>query len=96
MSVIEYLQNCIKQLSECSAKEFGDLYANLKIDFFRKYQKGYIFSTRFGADFFEKCLQWIKGSGHLQPENPKEKLGEYDINFNKWLDIIRKECILKT
>lgn len=51
-----------------------------------EYQKGYVFSTRFGADFFSLTLQHILNNQPIVPEKG-EKLGEYDKNFNEWMKI---------
>lgn len=63
---------------------FAETFVKLKMDFFRSYQNGMIFSTRFGADFFQEVRRRI-----IENEPIKaivgEKLGEYDENFNRWL-----------
>lgn len=51
------------------------------MQFLQLYHPGVIFSTRFGADFFEETLDHLY-TGKLLTGDP---LGEYDRNFNKWL-----------
>ncbi|RTL01054.1 MAG: hypothetical protein EKK57_05685 [Proteobacteria bacterium] len=78
-----------------SSKHFAEDFVRLKMEFFHKFQKGYVFSTRIGcADFF-KTVIYYAGPLHssnqileLQPE-PGQKLGEYDKNFNAWLKQVR-------
>lgn len=60
-------------------------FVRLRMDFFREYQNGYIFSTRVtGADFFENVLDYLSSDRYLSPELGT-KLSEYDKNFNAWL-----------
>ncbi len=65
-------------------KNFAELFVCFKMEFFRKYQNGLIFSTRFGADFFREIKNRIINNLPITAENG-EKLGEYDKNFNNWL-----------
>lgn len=77
-------------LENTSIEKWAEVFVELKMEFCRKNQMGFIFSTRFGADFFIECKNWILRNDFLIPENG-EKLGDYDKNFNSWLKIVRME-----
>lgn len=65
-------------------------FVKLKIQFIHEHQAGYIFSTRFGANFFDEVLTWIGRNDYLKPVDNKSELGEYDKNFNAWLKTARQ------
>ena len=67
-----------------NSKDFAVTYVNLRIEFFHKFNKGFIFSTRFGAEFFEEVLDRVVNNIPIKSDKG-EKIGEYDINFNTWL-----------
>ncbi len=68
-----------------NSSDFGTDFCNYKQDFFRKYQRGIVFSTRFGADFFDCIIELLQARAFI-PAN-----GEYDNNINKWLKLIYEE-----
>lgn len=68
-----------------NSSNFGADFCNYKQDFFRKYQRGIVFSTRFGADFFESIIELLTKREYLTAQ------GEYDHNINKWLKIVYAE-----
>jgi hypothetical protein len=70
-------QHFLKQSSN-----FGEDFCRYKQHFFTKYQRGIVFSTRFGADFFD-CIIELLQKRALIPSN-----GEYDNNINKWLEMV--------
>ena len=82
MNESAFCSEAIKILSQ--SPHFGDDFCRLKIEFFRKFQNGIVFSTRFGAKFFEDVLDLIESKKYIVPE-PGTTLGEYDKNINKWL-----------
>lgn len=75
----------IQKLNECPKDKWAELFVQLKLEFFRDYQLGCVFSTQFGADFFEECYNWIRRNDFLPPN------GEYDKVFNAWLKVVRTE-----
>ena len=84
MHIIIALNECVRCLK--NSKNFGEDFVRLKRLFFKDYQKGYVFSTRFGADFFSLTLEHLLSNQPIVPEKG-EKLGEYDKNFNEWMKI---------
>ena len=66
------------------------MFVKLKMEFYHHYQRDFVFSTRFGANFFEEVFNWIQRGDFLAPESGGQ-LGEYDKNFNAWLKIVRTE-----
>ena len=86
----------IKQFVEAAiiglreSKNFAQDYCNLKMEFFRTFQDNLVFSTRFGADFFNEVKAHLDNPGlNLKPID--KVLGEYDKNFNLWLDKVHKK-----
>lgn len=91
--IVAKLKENVWLLSNVTGKEWSELFVKLKIDFFKDCQKGYIFSTVFGADFFYEVLRRMickEEHAFLKPEKGNT-LGEYDKNFNVWLELARKE-----
>ena len=85
--IIEYCKGAIWFLNFITTEgspNFGAHFITLKQGFYKEYQDNFIFSTRFGASFFEEVLDRVTNERYITPE-PKEKLGLYDENFNKWL-----------
>ena len=80
--IISFCTEAIKILN--NSNNFGRDYVYLKILFFNQFQNRLVFSTRFGADFFEEVLIRIKEKQIIIPEKGFP-LGEYDKNFNQWL-----------
>ena len=81
MNAKEFCKNVI-QLLESSSDFAGD-YVRFKTQFFKLYQNGRIFSTRFGANFFEETLEHLTNKTFVIASDGK--LGEYDVNFNAFL-----------
>ena len=71
------------------SSNFAEDYCNLKMEFFRLFQDNLVFSTRFGADFFTEVRHYLECSEKLKPLEKGGVLGEYDKNFNTWLDKAR-------
>lgn len=84
MHPIEYCQSAVTRLQALSGEAFAIAFCNMKMEFHRMFQDGLIFSTRFGASFFDDTLYHLKRKEMLKPA-PGEPLGEYDANFNKWI-----------
>lgn len=82
-NIIVFCETAINQLRQSS--NFGEDYCNLKMKFFRQFQNPFIFSTRFGANFFEEILALLRSNSYVVP-SAGEKLGEYDLNVNKWIN----------
>jgi len=78
--IIAYCQNAQFMLS--ISHNFGHAFCEFKMDFFKRYQRGIVFSTRFGADFFDCIIELLQNRAFV-PSN-----GEYDSNINKWLEIV--------
>lgn len=70
------------------AKQWAETFVSLRMRFCREHSNGYIFSTRFGASFFDEVADFLSSNKFLQPEKG-QKLGEYDENFNRWLKVAR-------
>lgn len=88
-SPITFCEEAVRALESCPPALFGTLWCELKIKFFRIYQDGLIFSTRFSSDFFSEVACYLKSSEFLVAAK-HEFLGEYDKNFNTWLKKWRK------
>lgn len=80
--VKEFCELAISEL-DCS-RNYGEDFCFLKMEFFRRFQNGTVFSTRFGADFFQEMLALLNSSAYIVAAK-NEKLGEYDQNINVWL-----------
>lgn len=75
-------------LNTLKGEQYGKMWCEFKMAFCKQYQKGLIFSTRFGADFFEETLNYLNSKDFLKAF-PGQELGVYDKNFNEWLKINR-------
>jgi len=89
MNPLQFAKTALPILNK-SGKNYGVNWVKLKIKFHNRYQKTLIFSTRFGADFFNEVIYRIENKKPIVPEKDSngklEKLGDdYDLNFNKWL-----------
>jgi hypothetical protein len=81
MTPIEFCKNAVQVLQLSS--NFGEDYVKLKMDFY-SYHHPYVFSTRFGAEFFDETLRCLLNKETIKA-GPNEKLGMYDENFNVWI-----------
>jgi len=80
-----YCLVAMDELRDC--KNFGETFVHLKMHFFRTYQSGVIFSTRFGAEFFNEVYYRIVNNKPIVAEKGS-LLGEFDKNFNAWLKTV--------
>lgn len=69
---------------------YAETYCELKIDFCARFQMGFVFSTRWNGDFFTDALPHVEARLPLASSIRTEKgalepLGEWDVNFNRWL-----------
>jgi len=88
MSPLQFVRTAKLMLAECEPSLWAGLWVKLRMNFARKYTGDYLFSTRFGIDFFQEIESFLLGEKFLTP--PKgESLSEYDRNFNTWLKIAR-------
>jgi len=78
---LSYCLLVLKKLKDCSIKDYSCIWVNSRMEFCRTYCKGFIFSNRFGLDFFEKVAYWLSQDDYLY----FDKMSEYDKNFNRWL-----------
>ena len=81
-SLLKAAQDAVAELT--NSVQFGADFVRLKLQFATIHQDGFIFSTRFGADFFAEVSNRLQ-TGELIKAEPGQKLGEYDKNFNNWL-----------
>jgi hypothetical protein len=86
MTPAQFCLRTIKDLQESS--DFAGLFVQRKLEFCRSHQMGYVFSTRFGAGFFEEAYRYLMSNSFLEPEKGLP-LGDYDKNFNAWLKTVR-------
>ena len=88
LSPLQYVRTVNSMLAECDSSLWAKRWVDFRMDFTRRYSNGYIFSTRFGIDFFQEIESFLLGEKFLTP--PKgESLSEYDRNFNMWLKMTR-------
>jgi hypothetical protein len=87
-SPAEFCRKAVERLAV--AADFPGDYVSLKILFFHRFQRGLVFSTRFGGDFFAQTLRLLESGELLQPAPGQAALGEYDENFNRWLRLVRR------
>jgi len=87
---ITEIRRCQKVLAQTPTGEWAKTFVELRINFYRNYQHPFVFSTRFGASFFDELQRAVDYNYFIQPSQG-EILSEYDENFNKWLKIIRSE-----
>ena len=79
------------------SSNFAEDYCNFKMNFFREHQwierqgkkEWVVFSTRLGTDFFQETKRFLECGGKIKAEGT-EKLGEYDLNYNLWLERVRR------
>lgn len=90
MRTLNEIKRCIDVLAQTPMGEWAKIFVELKMNFYRHYQHSFIFSTRFGADFFDELKSRILYNYPILPL-PGETLGECDKNFNIWLKIVRTE-----
>lgn len=90
MRTITEIRRCQSVLAQTPIGEWAKTFVELRMNFYRNYQHPFIFSTRFGADFFDELQKAFEKNHPIQPE-PGEILGEYDKNFNVWLKTVRTE-----
>ena len=85
-----YLYACDACHTLRGAKDFAAEFVRLRMEFFRTFQNGLVFSTRFGADFFDEIKVALE-TGKKIPHDQSGILGDYDKNFNRWLDEVRQK-----
>lgn len=88
MHPLTFIRRAQLMLLTTPAKQWAETFVLLRMRFYREHSNGYIFSTRFGASFFDEVEEFLSNNKFLQPENG-QKLGEYDENFNRWLKVAR-------
>lgn len=89
MNPLIYCQEALQTLANVPSTRWAITFVKLKMEFTRRFSNGFIFSTRFGADFFQTTEEHLRLNTRLKPEKG-EALGEYDLSYNKWLDITTK------
>lgn len=72
--VSSFLANVDKKLK--SSNNFAVDYVNARLDFFRKFNPGYICSTSHGVDYFDNLRNCLAGDSWTEK-------GEYGDNFRK-------------
>lgn len=65
-------------------QEYGQMFIVAKDYFRHRFHKNIVFSTAFGTDFFVEIERRIKTNEPIKSKKGVV-LGEYDINFNRWL-----------
>lgn len=90
MRTITEIRRCLNVLAQTPKEDWAKTFVELRMNFYRHYQHPFVFSTRFGADFFEELRRAVEYNYHIQPL-PGEVLSEYDKNLNMWLRIVRTE-----
>ena len=89
MNSLEYIRDAQARLAKLDGPEWAELWVNLRMDFHRKYCMGLIFSTRLSAEFFTITEAFLQNDEFLKVDRDEAakglKLGEYDVNYNKWL-----------
>jgi len=88
MNTLKFIRSAQTELLATPAKQWAETFVRLRMRFCREHSNGYIFSTRFGASFFDEVADLLVSGKNLQPEKD-QKLGEYDENFNRWLKVAR-------
>lgn len=82
--VLDFLHSSIQLLAALPRDQWAEMFVTLRMAFSRCHSKGFIFSTRFGSDFFTEVHDRVTNNKPLVSDT-KEPLGEYDLNFNRWL-----------
>ena len=88
VNALTFCRDAMSRLGEVAPSSYGRTWVRLRMEFHNAFCGEFIFSTRFGADFFEETTVFLEGDSFLKPV-PGEKLGEYDQQFNTWLRLIR-------
>ena len=90
MRTLTEIRRCIDVLAQAPKEDWAKTFVELRMNFYRNYQNPFVFSTRFGAEFFEELRRAVEYNYFLIP-NPGEVLSQYDKDFNTWLEIVRHE-----
>lgn len=93
MRTLSEIRRCIDVLAQSPKEDWAKTFVELRMNFYRHYQNPFVFSTRFGAEFFEELRRAVEYNYPIIPL-PGEVLSEYDKNFNTWLEIVRHERVL--
>lgn len=75
----------ITLLERAPASEWAVRFVNYKMQFWRTYCFGLIFSTIHGADFFQNVLNCVDGLLKWEPDKDEPVPGEYEENFRKFI-----------
>jgi hypothetical protein len=68
-----------------SSNSYADDWVKLRLEFFRRWQRGFIFSTSITINFFENIVFWLT-SDTLPPAAEL-----YDRNFKVWVEETKKQ-----
>lgn len=84
MNAQEFLRMCILLLANRRGEEWASLRCDLQMEFLRKFHRDFVFSSRASMEFPAGILHRVCENDPFKPE-PGYTLGEYDLNFNRWL-----------
>lgn len=83
----QFCLNAIEQLDKCHPRDWASLFVNLKMEFFRKYQRGLICSTSHGIDWFHNIIDCLNG----KEWSVEDHKGEFENNFRKLIQFYINE-----
>jgi hypothetical protein len=93
--ILFYCKYVQELLYSCKENNFAEIFTSSRIYFFTHYQNNLVFSTRFGSNFFSEVEKRVRDNEKIESERDKNgkmmALGEYDKNFNNWLEIVNKK-----
>lgn len=92
--ILEYLAAHFRRILEATVLNtgtFAEIYVKDRMEFHRKFQKGLIFSTVHGANFFENVHDCLLGRKWSEKDAKGVELlaGEYEDNFRKFLKAVK-------
>lgn len=87
----------ITVLEQTPPETWAETFVKFKMDFWRKYCMGLIFSTIHGLDFFKNVLACLDGTP-WEPDKDEPEKGEYEENFRRFIKHYRTKtpCPPKT
>ena len=90
MTPLLYVEMALATLSGLRGEAWAKAFVEQRMNFHRQCSNGYVFSTRFGSDFFTEAKTYLLNNKLLTPEHGGTVLGEYDKNFNEWLNTLER------
>ena len=76
--MLEAAQAAKRQLAMVSMAAWAEVFVELKMDFWRKFSRGFVCSTQHGVDYFDNVVVACRGVRWEEP-------GEFGENFRRMI-----------